>query len=132
MNVRPIKFRAWLNSTRKMYNVIRLDVGFGRYEFDEANYPEERNIIIGTECVGATIMQYTGIKDKNGVEIYEGDILRYKNKIYEVTFDAESAQFYARTETLNAYNCEMTIGKNSEVIGNVWETPEALKEGGGR
>lgn len=78
-----------------------------------------------------TICLWTGLKDKNGKEIYEGDILKFetlegdnnKTLVGEVYFYVRS--WYAKVPTLG---CVDFYGEeHSEVIGNIWEHPHLLK-----
>ena len=94
------------------------------YECDSLN---EEILFIQQEC---DLMQYTGIKDKNGKEIYEGDIVRCNSGFYEggvgvityVSADNEPGFFivFANYETEVDFN-------NIEVIGNIYENPELIK-----
>ena len=74
------------------------------------------------------VMQYTGLKDKNGKEIYEGDIINIQ---YDVTVQIEKAvieyrgaSFYAVT---NADTWELDNYEEIAVIGNIYENPELLE-----
>ena len=71
------------------------------------------------------LMQYTGLKDKNGVEIYEGDICRYKNDgsywVGMVRYNHCSYMFSSD----RGQNLIYTLDR--EVIGNIHENPELLK-----
>jgi uncharacterized phage protein (TIGR01671 family) len=92
------------------------------------------------------LMQFTGLTDKNGREIYEGDLVRYEGKSWKnesdgflarIDWDAEHTSFTGRlVDTSGAFDpssqaAEGRIGlyvwiKEIEVIGNVYENPELL------
>ena len=85
-----------------------------------------------TEVEKDTVGQCTGLKDKNGKLIYEGDILlslATKSHIGVVCWDKEKAYFKINGKGI-AYNALQTFcSKNAfEVIGNIYENPELLEE----
>ena len=105
---REIKFRAWDTNSKQM-------VMNGLW------YSKEKGIDINK------LMQYTGLKDKNGIEIYEGDIIHYDtdNETYKVAFDGGSYVW----EGDGCYDnlIELYPSLNTKVIGNIYENPELLK-----
>ena len=127
--MREIKFRAWDKINKRMLGYERIDkLEFGKDGLEILYADNGRGYCIGD----FVLMQYTGLKDKNGKEIYEDDILLpvelhdsnlhcYKNgKGIPVVIKYDSHRTF--------YNTPCDIG-NWEVIGNIHENPELLKEG---
>jgi hypothetical protein len=103
---RIIKFRSWNPVSRVM-----------QYKIEDT--------IVGCLNDYNNIMQYPGLKDRRGVEIWEGDIVRLSaldnNEIQQVYYENKESRFkYTNREfSINCYTVE--------VIGNIYENPELLK-----
>jgi len=114
---REIKFRAWDKENKEMFDVFQL-TKFVDGEYIASKYIE--SIKDTRSYKTPPLMQYTGIKDKNGVEIYDGDIVNdgfLKHKV-----DFSSGMFHISLTPLSKWSKEI------EVIGNVWENPELIKD----
>ena len=74
-------------------------------------------------------LQYTGLKDKNGVEIYEGDIIKVNGNLYEVWHSGLAFGLIDKNKDFFEYMCQLCDmnGKVYEVIGNIYENPELLE-----
>ncbi len=119
---REIKFRAYLKKYEAIYEVISID--FPNKEIFITNKDNDEMIVDFDDVI---LMQYTGLKDKSSVEIYEGDIVKYKNNhVMEVIFDTEENPSFMveDDERLLFINKKCSY----EVIGNIYENPELLEE----
>lgn len=118
--MREIKFRAWDSS--KMTSQIRLEFAHGLRLVSTDN--------LGFDMVGddkCILMQFTGLKDKNGVEIYEGDVIEDDTWWYEVIWNIEDARFELRDIHNQEHVGLPELGKYHFVQGNIYQNPELLK-----
>ena len=109
---REIKFRYWSEDTKEMV--------YGKKAFGILNEIIQLNLIV------ANTMQYTGLKDKNGKEIYARDIIEKGGLRFEVLFD--NGSFIIMREKRKHMDYLLGNASSAEVIGNVWENPELLEE----
>ncbi len=125
--MREIKFRAFYDGA--MYDVTEL------FWSNETAYIAKPNSDDGetVDLSKIILMQFTGLKDKNGKEIYEGDVI-HRNKVHMVVFwvnnKAKCAVKYPnRWNTLykgSTMRKSLPFAHEGEVIGNIYEHPNLL------
>lgn len=126
------KFRAWVKDEKRMLPVGDLDLDYKLTYLDEGNgYRYERDFD------EIELMQFTGIKDKNGKEIYDGDIVKFSDcdddvYVTPVVWDKNyacfgvsfSGKYPISFDYLEEFYTEL---KDIEVVGNIYENPELLE-----
>lgn len=139
---REIKFRAWDHEQGEMVFGDALDFSFVKHvSYDSRD--------------ASTLMQFTGLKDRNGVEIYEGDVITYPNDLYKmfraigwqgdlkgrelIFWDSKATAFLGKD--LNCldeglpldlikgrYLFIMDLAEQAEVVGNICANPELTEK----
>lgn len=124
---REIKFRAWDNENKYMVtskqgvftalrnsmNIVRQDDGY--YNDGDLLKPNKEKY---------TLMQFTGMFDKNGKEIYEGDIVKYENMTGKIMF-FNGSFIMSNFEETEEWELGV-INEEVEIIGNIYDNPELL------
>ena len=138
--MREIKFRAWNRETKKMqyFTLNTLLEGYG----DDCSYtPEGEEPWVSP--IWQPTMQYTGLQDKNGKEIYEGDVVEITSNMvllltgeptgnitttrYRVVYSSEDLIWYVIDNKGNKSRAKFYLqGGDVKIIGNIYENPELM------
>ncbi|WP_405344492.1 YopX family protein [Fusobacterium vincentii] len=126
--MREIKFRAWHKEEKIIGEVLGIDILHKEIFFSN----EDVDCYEHTDFKDIELMQYTGLKDKNNKEIYEGDIvkLRSNHGIGVIKYYDEWGAFvveYIKPRPLAVLGMNY-YKEDIEVLGNIYETPELIKE----
>ena len=116
MKTREIKFRAWDKQVKKFCNwehAVTIDLDGEIYR----NRTEDKAPFL-------ILMQYTGLKDKNGKEIYEGDIVKLVKNLRE---QGEESMFTVKFQNAMFQPFFAIKGKDVTIRGNIYENPDLLK-----
>lgn len=157
--MRPIKFRAWDKKEKKMYYPKKYTyeiegTGEKQTDLDMVVFLGRRWSVdrAGEELVGekcGVLMQFTGLKDSKGIEIYEGDIVEHRSKYqhvagrFKVIYGDKGEfagfclwrvgkikpRYHRDTGWAGILGSQGHLAKKLKVIGNIYENSELLKGG---
>ena len=122
--MRDIKFRIWDTENNEMLKVQELDFEPTFYGGRIAIRPDQYNNYFDTEDM--ILMQYTGLKDKNGKEIYEGDIVAIQGDLKSFKTQVEWHKDIAAFILKDLQILDVDIANFTTVIGNIYDNPELL------
>jgi len=136
--MREIKFRAWVGTHKLMFQVREMIIPDGLNEagMQEIAATDNYSIVRPLHYIQPILMQYTGLKDKNGKEIYEGDIINFNIQDYRGLDHFYKSEVYywgscfsCDTGESCLINLDTIIAEDDEIeiIGNIYENPELLK-----
>lgn len=127
--MREIKFRVWNKTGEEMCYLLENGWSFGPSEEVRAFSWED---VFAAQEQDLIPLQYTGLKDKNGVEIFEGDLIERDIEVggmYE-TYGASIVE-YNEDEAMYCFEWDspnrLSDYENLNVIGNIYENPELIK-----
>ena len=136
--MREIKFRAWDKKHKQMVNLYT-PTAFCEDGYDEIDYIAfskcDVHYVDSSQVVGVEqyeLMQYTGLKDKNGKEIWEGDILKHSeygscevvNKFGGFGIEAKTSSWIS--SGFHSFSTRSADYEHCEVIGNIYEDGHLL------
>jgi|SRR5882762_2029914 len=121
--LREFKFRAWDKTNNGMlyegFGILSIGLIFGHTNLEKI-----------VDYKNLEIMQFTGFLDKNGKDIYEGDIVKSKDRyLYSGGYEIYVVEWQEKVKNHNDYPNEISgylIGRDAEIIGNIYENPELL------
>ena len=117
----------WVEGYLFEYDSPKSSYILGELDFRESIYDIWK---CAEEVIPKTVGQFTGLTDKNGKKIFEGDIVRYmKNDVMVVVWNNESAAFVGAYSAINFNYCASLMNGHMylEVIGNIHDNPELLE-----
>lgn len=125
--MRDIKFRAWDGRIKKMVELTLLGLQYKFYD-DLTVYGVDTSDgnVAKAKKHKIPVMQCIGLKDKNGKEIYENDLIEYGEHLYQVAWDEETASFLLQGVFIAELESFPIDSEDLEIVGNIYQNPELL------
>lgn len=131
------RYIAWIKTEKRMFfsdDILAIDYEneeiVTQQVYFENGLPDDRDIYC-YKTDEIELMQTTGLKDKNGKEIFEGDIVKMSKDVYSESTYYEVVRHYGGAYRLDSkqHGCELWLRHTDcEVVGNVYENRELLED----
>lgn len=123
--MKEFKMKAWLKKEKKMVAIIGID-----FNYEYIRYTEDDNLF-NSDCKVAEfkdieLLQFSGVKDKVGQELYEADVIKFNDGIDDIygliSYDDDEGTYRVSYENITEHLSERE--GDFEIVGNIFENPQ--------
>ncbi len=123
--MKNFKMKAWLKKEKKMVNIIGID-----FNYEYIRYTEDDNLFNENyktaEFKNIELLQFTGLKDNGGQELYEADVIKFNDGIDDIygliSYDDEDGTYRVSYENITEHLSDRE--GDFEIVGNIFENPD--------
>ena len=123
--MKEFKMKAWLKKEKKMVAIIGID-----FNYEYIRYTEDDNLFNENyktaEFKNIELLQFTGLKDNGGQELYEADVIKFNDGIDDIygliSYDDEDGTYRVSYENITEHLSERE--GDFEIVGNIFENPQ--------
>lgn len=123
--MKEFKMKAWLKREKKMVAIIGID-----FNYEYIRYTEDSNLFNENyktaEFKDIELLQFTGLKDNGGQELYEADVIKFNDGIDDIygliSYDDEDGAYRVSYENITEHLSERE--GDFEIVGNIFENPQ--------
>ena len=123
--MKELKIKAWLKKEKKMVSIIGID-----FNYEYIRYTEDDNLFNSdykvAEFKDIELLQFTGLKDNGGQELYEADVIKFNDGIDDIygliSYDDEDGTYRVSYENITEHLSERE--GDFEIVGNIFENPD--------
>ena len=123
--MKELKIKAWLKKENKMVSIIGID-----FNYEYIRYTEDDNLFNSdyktAEFKDIELLQFSGVKDKAGQELYEADVIKFNDGIDDIygliSYDDEDGAYRVSYENITEHLSDRE--GDFEIVGNIFENPD--------
>lgn len=123
--MKELKIKAWLKKEKKMVSIIGID-----FNYEYIRYTEDDNLFNSdykvAEFKDIELLQFTGLKDNGGQELYEADVIKFNDGVDDIygliSYDDEDGAYRVSYENITEHLLERE--GDFEIVGNIFENPD--------
>lgn len=123
--MKELKIKAWLKKEKKMVSIIGID-----FNYEYIRYTEDDNLFNSdykvAEFKDIELLQFTGLKDNGGQELYEADVIKFNDGVDDIygliSYDDEDGTYRVSYENITEH---LSYREGDfEIVGNIFENPD--------